>query len=376
MTVAARQGAHFPALDGWRGLSILLVLAAHLLPLGPKAWKLNYSAGILGMALFFTLSGFLITSVLLRDQHVLRFLIRRCGRIVPLAWLYFCIALSLSGASSLAWLAHFLFYANFPPRQLESLTLHLWSLCLEMQFYAGIALLVAVLRRRGLWLLPVLGLLFSALRAWYGIYASDISYYRVDEILAGCTLALVVHGGRGEARADEGLSLGQGRPLTQGRAMARQLPASALRAWLARLPQWPLLALLALSCLPLGGWLNYVRPYFAALLVGATILAPHTRLAKGLDQRFLRYLAVLSYALYVIHPLLAASWLGDGELAAKYAKRPLLLLVLFALAHFSTNYFERWFIERARRLAGRFGGNGAPFAMPVQAQPRGDRDGA
>jgi peptidoglycan/LPS O-acetylase OafA/YrhL len=346
----ARPVAHLPALDGWRGLSILLVLAAHLLPLGPKAWKLNYSAGILGMALFFTLSGFLITSVLLRDQHVLRFLIRRCCRIVPLAWMYFVIALSLSGASALAWLAHFLFFANLPSRQLLPLTLHLWSLCLEMQFYAGVALLVAVLRVRGLWLLPVLCLLFSALRAWYGIYASDISYYRVDEILAGCTLALALHGRWN----------------------------GVLRARLAQLPQWPLLALLVLSCLPQGGWLNYARPYFAALLVGATILAPRTRLASGLDQRFLLYLAALSYALYVIHPLLAASWLGEGDIAEKYAKRPLLLLVLFALAHLSTNYFERWFIERGRQMARRWGTRAAPFAVPipVQVQPRGEHDGA
>lgn len=338
MTAPVTRGAHLAVLDGWRGLSILLVLAAHLLPLGPKPWKLNYSAGILGMALFFTLSGFLITRALLRDQSVARFLIRRCCRIVPLAWLYFVVALGLSGASALAWLAHFLFYANFPPRQLVALTLHLWSLCLEMQFYAGAALLVAVLRLRGLWLLPVLCVLFSALRAWYGIYASDISYYRVDEILAGCTLALALHEGRGQAL-------------------------------LARLPQLPLLALLILSCLPLGGWLNYFRPYLAALLVGATIVAPHTGLARGLDQRFLLYLALLSYALYVIHPLLAASWLGTGGIAEKYAKRPLLLLVLFALAHWSTHNFERWFIERGRRWTAR-------GALPAPVQTRGEHDGA
>jgi peptidoglycan/LPS O-acetylase OafA/YrhL len=348
MTAQASHGTHLAALDGWRGLSILLVLAAHLLPLGPKAWKLNYSAGILGMALFFTLSGFLITSVLLRDQNVLRFLIRRCCRIVPLAWLYCVIALSLSGASALAWLAHFLFYANFPTRQLLPLTLHLWSLCLEMQFYIGVALLVGVLRLRGLWLLPLLCLLFSALRARYGIYASDISYYRVDEILAGCTLALVVHGRWG----------------------------GVLRARLAQLPQWPLLALLALSCMPQGGWLNYFRPYFAALLVGATIVATQTSLVRRLDNRLLLYLALVSYALYVIHPLLAASWLGDGGLVEKYAKRPLLLLALFALAHLSTNYFERWFIAFGRVLAGRGDKRAASFAMPAQAQARGGHDGA
>jgi peptidoglycan/LPS O-acetylase OafA/YrhL len=75
------------ALDGWRGISILCVLAAHLLPLGPKSWQLNSAIGPLGMALFFTLSGFLITRFLLMHDNVLDFLTRRFFRIVPLAWL-------------------------------------------------------------------------------------------------------------------------------------------------------------------------------------------------------------------------------------------------------------------------------------------------
>jgi peptidoglycan/LPS O-acetylase OafA/YrhL len=166
--------------------------------------------------------------------------------------------------------------------------------------------------------------LFSLLRAYLGVYASDISYYRVDEILAGCALALVVQRGW----------------------------LGGLRRWLAQAPQWPLLLLLLASCMPIGGWLNYLRPYFAALLVGATLLRPRTVLVHALDNRVLIYLAAVSYALYVIHPLLAASWLGDGAGIEKYAKRPLLLIALFALAHLSTNYFERWFIALGRVLAG------------------------
>ena len=46
----AEEKAHLGVLDGWRGISILLVLAAHLLPLGPKAWRLNETAGPMGMA--------------------------------------------------------------------------------------------------------------------------------------------------------------------------------------------------------------------------------------------------------------------------------------------------------------------------------------
>jgi peptidoglycan/LPS O-acetylase OafA/YrhL len=357
MSASATHTPQLPVLNGWRGLSILLVLAAHLLPLGPKAWKLNYSAGILGMAVFFTLSGYLITSALLREPRVRPFLVRRFARVVPLAWLCFMIALPLSNATVQEWLAHFLFYGNLPPRQLVPMTLHVWSLCLEVQFYVVAALLVGVLRVRGLWLLPVLGVMFTLLRIWQGVYASDISWFRVDEILAGCTLALVMH-------SDAGASL---------------------RAWLARVPQWPLFILLVLSCMPLGAWLNFARPYLAALMVGATMLGASTSMVRALDQRFLLYLAVISYALYVIHPLVAETWLGEGDVMERYAKRPMLLLVVFALAHVSTHYFERWFIERGRALADRLGKRGridqqaAPFAAAVlpMAQVRtGENDGA
>ena len=83
----AARDEHLAVLDGWRGISILLVLATHLLPLGPKSWRLNEMTGPMGMALFFTLSGFLITRFLQRDAGLIDFLSRRIFRIVPLAWL-------------------------------------------------------------------------------------------------------------------------------------------------------------------------------------------------------------------------------------------------------------------------------------------------
>jgi peptidoglycan/LPS O-acetylase OafA/YrhL len=76
---------------------------------GPSALRLNATAGPMGMALFFTLSGFLITNFLLHQSSVSDFLIRRLARIVPLAWAFLLIALPVAGASSDAWLAHFLF---------------------------------------------------------------------------------------------------------------------------------------------------------------------------------------------------------------------------------------------------------------------------
>ncbi|HMC16023.1 MAG TPA: acyltransferase, partial [Albitalea sp.] len=149
-------------LDGWRGVSILLVLACHLLPLGPKPWQLNDTAGPMGMALFFTLSGFLITRFLLQHDSVVDFLIRRFFRIVPLAWAYMLVTLFLYGSDHYA--SHLLFYVNGVPDQFMPSGGHLWSLCVEMQFYVSVALIVAVLGKRGLYLLPLACLAVTANR--------------------------------------------------------------------------------------------------------------------------------------------------------------------------------------------------------------------
>lgn len=311
-------------LDGWRGVSILCVLAAHLLPMGPKAWELNVAFGLLGMSIFFTLSGFLITSFLLKNPTVVDFLVRRFFRILPLSWLYLGIALTMAGVSSESWTAHYLFYANLPPKQLVLLTDHMWSLCLEMQFYVGIALMFALFGVRSLLLLPLIALGFTLLRVSHDVYASSISYYRIDEILAGCTLALIYH----------------------------KCFDPRLLEWMKKVPQWLLLILLLVSCHEQGGALNYLRPYLAALLVGATVVNPDHRLARLLDNRALFYLATVSYALYVIHPMLAyGTWLGSGDTIVKYLKRPLLFIVLFMLAHLSTFYYEQWWNNSGRSIA-------------------------
>lgn len=320
----ARSESHIAVLDGWRGISILLVLATHLLPLGPKDWRLNHASGVMGMAIFFILSGFLITTFLLRDPSVASFLARRFFRIVPLAWVYTTVAMVIIGANPVTWISHLLFFANLPPQTLTPLTLHLWSVCLEVQFYVGIALLVAVGGTRGLLLLPLACLGFTALRVANDVYASSITYYRFDEILAGCLLALAFEG-------------------RLGRGMQRLLQ---------RMPPVVLLPLFILSSMEQGAWMNYLRPYLAALLVGSTLLRPGI-LARCLDNRPLAYIAGISYALYVIHPLLAASWLGSGPVIEKYAKRPLLFAALFLIAHLSTHAFERRFIALGRRLSDR-----------------------
>src|SRR3954470_4526686 len=124
-----------PVLDGLRAISILLVLSAHMLPLGPKSWHLNETAGAMGMTLFFSLSGFLIASLLLQNDDVVEFLVKRFTRILPLAYAYAVIVFSIVqfDPSSMFWTASFL--GNYFSTHLNEYNSHFWSLCVEIHFY-------------------------------------------------------------------------------------------------------------------------------------------------------------------------------------------------------------------------------------------------
>lgn len=306
-------GARFNVLDGWRGLSILSVLACHLLPLGPHFLQLNYAAGVLGMSLFFTLSGFLVTHFLIGRPNVIDFLVRRFFRILPLAWLYILIVLLLNPVSRDVWFAHVFFYANYPPKPLIHVTDHLWSLCVEMHFYIGLALLVAVFKKHGLLLIPLICLTITAIRVVNHEHVSVITHFRVDEILAGSILALIFH----------------------------QKLGMVIYNMMSKINYIYVLVLLLISCHPDAGFMNYFRPYFAAALVGATLFNQSTRFTRFLEHKWLFYIASISFALYVIHPLLVSTWLGSGDVIEKYSKRPLLFMALFLCAHVSTFYYEQ-----------------------------------
>lgn len=320
------DNARYLSLDGWRGLSIAFVLAAHLLPLGPKAWRLNESAGLLGMALFFCLSGFLIAKYFLESSSVRTFFVRRSARILPLAWLGLIAAYFLYDLSPESFFYNFLFVANWPPMHLEKSMSHYWSLNVELQYYVFAGLAFWLLRAKYVYLILLACVAVTLLRVMNGVAYAINTYYRVDEILAGSLLFLALHGRYAETAKK---ALGSVSPL---------LP----------------LILLLLSTHEWGGWLQYLRPYFAAWLVGSTLSHEQGFWKFLLNSRVLSYLAVISYALYVIHPFLLKTWLGEGDVVEKYLKRPLFFAVLFVLAHLSTFYYEKYFTDLSRRVSKRW----------------------
>src|SRR5262249_40880734 len=156
-------GAYMPQLDGLRAVAVLAVVAHHTLP-GPLVDALN--PGAAGVRLFFVLSGFLITGILLgcresmaqqgAGQALASFYARRFLRIFPLY--YFALAVVLlagvqEARDGAAW--HLAYLSNvYGVRQgwLGSLA-HFWSLAVEEQFYLVWPALVLSLPRP--WLGPL-----------------------------------------------------------------------------------------------------------------------------------------------------------------------------------------------------------------------------
>lgn len=317
-----REIGRLPSLDGLRAISILLVLATHMLPLGPKYLRLNETAGAMGMSLFFALSGFLIASLLLKNDDVVEFMVKRLTRILPLAYLYALIVFTLVQyqPANVFWTASFL--ENYLPGHLNEYNSHFWSLCVEIHFYVFIALVVLFLGKKGVWLVWPTCLLVTFLRVSQGAYIDIQTHLRADEILAGACVATL---------------FSQGWFNKGGRFLYTAAGVSAL-AWF-------------LASSPFAGSLQYIRPYASALLLASVLRHRETHLSSILASPPMRYLAKTSYALYVIHHATYQGWWNEGSIFERYAlKRPVSFAVTFLLAHLSTYYWERPWIAAGKQF--------------------------
>jgi peptidoglycan/LPS O-acetylase OafA/YrhL len=209
--------AHLPPLDGLRGIAIGAVLVHHLWrdqPNDPWGWLVE--SGWIGVDLFFVLSGFLITRILLatkdRPDYFRAFYARRTLRIFPLYYATVALvaillpALGVIGqqaAPAGLWLV-LAYLQNYAPESLLALSGSMlaitWSLCIEEQFYLFWPWLV---RRCGPQRLRCLALggCVLALAVRVGVRMIDPAYSgafrwlpaRLDALLAGALLAITFH---------------------------------------------------------------------------------------------------------------------------------------------------------------------------------------
>lgn len=346
-------GFYLPAIDGLRGIAILMVLFNHSTQLFDlphyqerALWRMTPGA-FMGVDLFFVVSGYLITSILLRAQEkpgAFRvFWLRRALRIFPLAYLYLaalaCLAYftrffpNLRHPEWFAWVGGYgvNFYVASHGWIAPAMSI-LWSLAVEEQFYTLWPAVALYASRKTL--VRVLGaviLLTPVARALSSHYLGSSAAYvltfcRWDSLAVGAALAMLWSS---EWQAQTSL-------------------------WCKRL-LWPsLIPPLVVLLFPLGpehavhselfDTIGYSFLGWAFFVWTANALEPSPRLARLLTLRPLTYMGKLCYGLYIWHVVSAdATQLIAGKLHAHwsfYVQVAVWLCVLFAVATASFRLFE------------------------------------
>jgi len=298
--VSAAGSRRIPSLDGLRAISITLVIFSHLLgthgfPLGARAFGAAGDVGYLGVRVFFVISGFLITSLLLREREktgttsLKGFYTRRAFRIFP-AFYAFILAMAIAdglGAIDLLGrdVVHALTYTtNY--HYVRSWELgHLWSLSIEEQFYLIWPALFLLAGPRHIGKVAVAMIVTApVLRvvAWYTMpYRDDVimeAYPCVmDALAAGCLLAVI-----------------------QPRLIRLRWYDRFLRSW------WFWLLPIGIVLLNTTGRvsLDYVTDITAMNLGIAIVIDRFARVTRGpafelLNTRALVWVGTMSYSLYL-----------------------------------------------------------------------------
>ena len=362
---------YMPGLDGLRALAVLAVIAYHL----GVGWA---PGGLLGVGVFFTLSGYLITDLLLGrydntgQLQLADFWLRRARRLLPALFVMLAVVAAwvtlldrgqlapvrgavMSSAAYVSnwWLIaqHSSYFARFaPPMPLG----HLWSLAVEEQFYL-------------IW--PwLLWLLLRLSRKRHGLHPRLAWATLLLALISAAAMAVLYQPGYDPTRAYDG---------TDTRAFAVLIGASLAFVWPSRLlgddvtetARWILdgigavgLAVIALliwrttqysAFLYRGGMV--LLSFGTAMVVGAAA-SPASRLGVVLGWRPLRWVGVRSYGIYLWHyPIIVLTTPADGR--ESILREALQVAAAFGVAALSWRFVEepirhgairRWVTEMRR----------------------------
>jgi peptidoglycan/LPS O-acetylase OafA/YrhL len=339
------QAPYFPALDGLRALSLLLVIAGHARTELPIK---HYFSGGLGVGIFFVMSGFLITILLLREELAVgrvslgAFYIRRAFRILPPYFLTIGVYLLVGLIPSqrelhvkfLNGLPYFLTLRNeYVPKGLAVAFTHSWSLSVEEKFYFVWPLLffIALRKLKGRWAIvpiTIIPLLVSPTSSL------PVAYFSLS---LGCCVAIALHALRGK----------QEEVLT----------------WIRRVPVSIAFAVWILSYFASLGGAFRVSFIFSTAVLLPVLLLRESLLSRILGSSICTWVGKRTYSMYlfhalclvfveqrVIHPVTNITYAGVTMLGY------LLSLVVASIVYI---VLEKPAVLRGRRLAASYAGRGS-----------------
>lgn len=322
VSLVSTSTARIPALDGLRGIAILLVLLRHSVagtPISSSFWsilldplRLSWS----GVDLFFVLSGFLIGGILIETrqspQYFKTFYIRRAFRILPVYFIFLVLYLArhlpirlvpgaLGAASPLPipWFSFFTFTHNFWMVALGWFgpwaIAPTWSLAVEEQFYLTIPFLIRRIRTRGLYVTltcVILGAPILRSILPHVLLHGDFANYvlmpcRADALCLGVLAALLY-------RSPQFLEWTRQRTWILHAAITATLAGVVFLTYTAWDQYTPPMATWGLSCLAL---------FYACVLL-SVVARVNLRLVRVLCFPPLMKLGTVAYCTYLIHAML------------------------------------------------------------------------
>lgn len=343
--------------DGLRALSVTLVILSHIgiIQMATSPFWVEFFSifnADFGVKIFFVLSGFLITTLLI-DEHrtfggvnIAHFMMRRALRILPLYYLVIVFAVTLRyfyityvNVESVVY-GSLLIYNYMPRDKMVHFFAHLWSLAVEEQFYVLWPLVFASLARSKR-ALPVaafatIGLCWLRMRTGYGEeeltrFPNQWTIPAIYPIMIGCVVAIVVNGGA---------------------------------TWLATVPSIALSSVLIFSPLfiAMTPEMEIAHTFGIAGLIAWVYLNQQSRVPRLMDWGPIGYAGKISYGLYMWQGMLT----GNGTYRATPGWPPDVYtgaLLTIPVAIISFHFFER----PISRLRKRFPPNGGrhPSSMPA-----------
>jgi peptidoglycan/LPS O-acetylase OafA/YrhL len=328
-----------PQLDAVRGIAILIVII-HNSGTFPRL----FANGWMGVDLFFVLSGFLITGILVDTKrsagYFKNFYVRRCLRIWPLYYslLFFTFVLVPLLRSSVAhlvfeksspWWAFPLFLQNFLlPNSTDAVgpLAVTWSLAIEEQFYLVWAVVVRFCSEAQVRRIAIVVICLSpALRLYLSLHHVQLYtnvFCRLDGLMAGSVLALLIRS-------------------------QRFLPSRFVKlAWFSLIIAT---ALAFVSAASNAGWIVFsFAALAAASFVYLSLFSEQKWFQLAMTNGFLIYTGTISYGLYLLHKIPL-----DMAKLCHFDRHPLALLLItlvaaYALAALSWNVLEKPFLRLKR----------------------------
>ena len=350
------KAVYFPQLDTLRTIAAFGVINLHWLNSEyPSLFGIDHESawdfGKYGVQLFFVLSGFLITDILIRHKHgtsrkrlIRSFFVRRVLRLIPIYYLFllFLLLLDVSYVSEhTAWF--FTYTANIrfwlSGGLVDVWSNHTWTLSIEEQFYLLFPFLMLFVRRKGEFIVVILfivsALCFKAYHHDEALRYHLLIFAQTDMLGTGALLALLrIH----RPRFFEAL----------------------------RTTTWRVIGSVSLGfCFLMfytdqEGFLLH-RLFDLCLLGGFTILVANTALGfegwvgKVFENGFLRYLGKISYGLYLYHKIIPLTLLivlnklgiGIGNILVYYLVN---LALLLSLSHLSWQLLEKPIMRLKQRF--------------------------